>query len=121
MSLLMSEKEATGAIADIDFERFAIDLPGRIFMTGHHFHISDAVCAISDISCGGALLKVSPDTAISTHFFLQIKGMRDEIGCTMVSRTLELISTNFNMLLNEDFLHAILKRNAISEAGLTDH
>jgi hypothetical protein len=98
------------------FERFAVDLPGRLLMVGHHLKINDTLCTIEALSCSGALLKVDHSTVVPTMFFLQINGTRDEIGCAMASRNIEHISLNFNMLLSDDFLNAVLRRNAASGA-----
>jgi hypothetical protein len=112
MPLQLTGIEPRVHFCEPDFERFAVHLPGRLLMVGHHLKIIDTACTIKTLSCSGALLKVDPSIAIPMMFFLQINGTRDEIGCAMASRTLEHIALNFNMLLSDDFLHAVLQRNA---------
>jgi hypothetical protein len=103
--------------AEFDFERFPVNLPTRLIMIGHHFKSSEALCAMKDVSMSGARLKVGPDLMVPSHFFIIINGVHDEIGCTLVKRTLEEVSLKFNMLLADDFLDIILRRNAEFEAN----
>lgn len=111
MGLQLSETKPAALSGDYDFERYPTSLPARIMMLGHHLKMQEALCTMKDISCSGARLKVDPSTQVPPHFFLQINGMHDEIGCTMVSRTLEYVSLKFNMLLADDFLLSVLRRN----------
>lgn len=103
--------------AEFDFERFPVNLPTRLIMIGHHFKSSEALCMMADVSVSGAKLKVEPDLIVPSHFFIIINGLRDEIGCTLVKRTLETVSLKFNMLLADDFLEMILRRNLEFEAS----
>lgn len=102
--------------AEFDYERHPVSLPTRLIMIGHHFRSSEALCTMQDVSVSGARLKVEPDLIVPSHFFILINGMHDEIGCTLVKRTLERVSLKFNMLLADDFLDLVLKRNAEFEA-----
>lgn len=110
LHLLGTEPHRPGA--EFDYERFPVSLPTRLIMIGHHFKSSEALCTMKDVSVSGARLKVEPDLVVPSHFFIIINGVRDEIGCTLVRRTLETVSLKFNMLLADDFLETILQRNA---------
>ncbi|HZG31297.1 MAG TPA: PilZ domain-containing protein [Ensifer sp.] len=101
--------------AEFDFERFPVNLPTRLIMIGHHFKSSEALCMMKDVSASGAKLKVDPDLMVPSHFFIIINGLHDEIGCTLVKRTLESVSLKFNMLLADDFVEMILRRNTAFE------
>lgn len=109
LHLLGTEQHRPGA--EFDYERYPVNLPTRLIMIGHHFKSSEALCMMKDVSASGARLKVEPDLRVPSHFFIIINGMHDEIGCTLVRRTLESVSLRFNMLLAEDFLEMILRRN----------
>ncbi|HWU64885.1 MAG TPA: PilZ domain-containing protein [Ensifer sp.] len=98
--------------AEFDYERFPVNLPTRLIMIGHHFKSSEALCMMKDVSVSGAKLKVEPDLMVPSHFFIIINGLHDEIGCTLVKRTLESVSLKFNMLLADDFLDIVLRRSA---------
>ena len=43
------------------------------------------------------------------NFFLEILGIDDEIGCTVMRREEEKVTIGFNMLINAEFLHHVLK------------
>jgi hypothetical protein len=43
------------------------------------------------------------------HFFLEILGIQDEIGATLVKREGDLATISFNMLINPEFLHHVLR------------
>lgn len=103
--------------AEFDYERFPVNLPTRLIMIGHHFKSSEALCMMKDVSVSGAKLKVDPELIVPSHFFILINGLRDEIGCTLVKRTLDSASLKFNMLLADDFLDLILRRSSEFEAS----
>lgn len=111
MLLHLDRTDAKQTTLEPDFERFPVNLPARIFMIGHHLKTQEVTCMMEDISCSGARLKLEQTAAIPTTFYLNIVGMRDEIGCALVSRGNDHISLKFNMLLSEDVLSMILKRN----------
>ena len=66
------------------YREFNLDRPGNIIFVGHHLDMP-------------------------LHFFLEILGIRDEIGSTMVKREDEFVTISFNMLLNPEFLHHVLR------------
>lgn len=92
------------------FEKFSIDRPGKIVVVEHHLSTKTNIrCLIRTISLQGAELEVSPYIAVPSHFFLTILGIRDEIGCTVVSREEEKVTVGFNMLINPEFLHHVIR------------
>ncbi len=67
-------------------------------------------CAASFIpSRYGAELEVSPHVAVPSNFFLEILGIHDEIGCTLIRREEEKVTVGFNMLIDPEFLHHVVK------------
>ncbi|NTJ41951.1 hypothetical protein G6L28_04960 [Agrobacterium larrymoorei] len=90
------------------YEKYTIDRPGKITFIGHHLSTSETVrCLIRQISLYGAELDVSPHLELPTNFYLEILGIRDEIGCTLIRREAEKSSVGFNMLIDPEFLHHI--------------
>ncbi|MNY16072.1 hypothetical protein D3C86_1493190 [compost metagenome] len=59
------------------------------------------------ISLYGAELDVSPDLEMPANFYLEILGIRDEIGCTLIRREEEKATIGFNMLIDAEFLHHV--------------
>lgn len=91
-------------------EEFAIDRPGNIMLIGRHLSTSQEIrCLIRTISLGGAMLEVNAGVEVPNHFFLEILGIRDEIGCTLVKREGPICAVGFNMLIDPEFLHHVIK------------
>ena len=59
------------------------------------------------ISLYGAELDVSADLEMPVNFYLEILGIRDEIGCTLIRREEEKVTIGFNMLIDAEFLHHV--------------
>lgn len=92
-----------------NYKQFVVDHPGMITVIGHHLKTSTARCFIRGMSVAGAVVEVDTSFEVPTHFFLEILGIKDEIGCTLISRQGELVTLSFNMLINEEFLHHVLR------------
>ncbi len=91
-------------------EEFSIDRPGSIILIGHHLSTSQQIrCLIRTISLSGAVLEVNSGVEVPNNFFLEILGIRDEIGSTLVKREGATATISFNMLLNPEFLHHVLR------------
>lgn len=92
------------------FEKFKIDRPGKISFVGHHLSTKNTQrCLIRTISLFGAELEVSPHLPMPKNFYLQIIGIHDEIGCTLIRRDAERATVAFNMLIDPDFLHHVVR------------
>jgi hypothetical protein len=91
-------------------EEFTVDRPGNIMLVGHHLSTSQQIrCLIRTISLSGAIIEVSPSIDVPNNFFLEILGIRDEIGATLMKREGAIATISFNMLLNPEFLHHVLR------------
>jgi hypothetical protein len=92
------------------FEKFPVDRPGRIIFVGHHLSTKTSFrCLIRRMSLAGAELEISPHLPVPNNFFLEILGIHDEIGCTLVRREEEKVLIGFNMLIDPEFLHHVLR------------
>ncbi|HBF30565.1 hypothetical protein [Rhizobium sp.] len=95
---------------DQAYQKFTIDRPGKIIFVGHHLSTKTTVrCLVRKISLYGAELEVSRYLPVPKNFFLEILGIRDEIGCTLIRREQETAVIGFNMLINPDFLHHVVR------------
>ena len=98
-------------------QEFVVDRPGNIILVGHHLTTSTQQrCMIRTMSQSGATLDVSIGFDVPTHFFLEILGLRDEIGCTLVKREGAEITISFNMLIDAEFLHHVSRLGFEAEA-----
>ena len=92
------------------FEKFTIDRPGKIIFVGHHLSTKTHLrCLIRSMSLYGAELEVSPHLPVPSNFFLEILGIHDEIGCTVIRREEEKVTVGFNMLIDPEFLHHVIR------------
>lgn len=92
------------------YEKFVIDRPGKIIFVGHHLSTKNNMrCLIRSISLHGAELEVSPHLPVPKNFFLEILGIHDDIGCTLIRREAEKTTVGFNMLINPEFLHHVVR------------
>ncbi|MGV1751612.1 hypothetical protein [Agrobacterium sp. CG674] len=90
------------------YEKFLVDRPGKITFIGHHLSARNTMrCLIRNISLYGADLEVSPHLDLPTNFYLEVLGIRDEIGCTLIRREEEKATIGFNMLIDTEFLHHV--------------
>jgi hypothetical protein len=95
---------------DLVFEKFRIDRPGKIVFVGHHLSMARSQrCLIRTISLYGAELDVSPHVQVPANFFLEILGIHDDIGCTLIRREAEKLTVGFNMLIDPEFLHHVVR------------
>ncbi|MDX3927378.1 MAG: hypothetical protein QHC90_16435 [Shinella sp.] len=97
------------------FVKHRIERPGRIIPVGRHLSASTYFnCLILSISSAGAVLSVNKAIELPENFYLEILGVRDEIGCTEFKRDGEEVVVRFNMFLDPDFLGMVVKRQATS-------
>ncbi|XUY27588.1 hypothetical protein RMR21_004305 [Agrobacterium sp. rho-8.1] len=90
------------------YEKFAVDRPGKITFIGHHLSSGNTMrCLIRKISLYGADIEVNPHLELPTNFYLEVLGIRDEIGCTLIRREGEQVTVGFNMLIDAEFLHHV--------------
>lgn len=92
------------------YQKFPVDRPGKIVLVGHHLSTKTSMrCLIRTMSLYGAELEVSPHLPVPRNFFLEILGIHDEIGCTIIRREAEKVTVGFNMLIDAEFLHHVIR------------
>lgn len=90
------------------YEKFTVDRPGKIIFVGHHLSTSSYLrCLVRTVSLYGAELDVSPHVELPSNFFLEILGIQDTIGSTLIRREEEKVTIGFNMLMDPEFLHHV--------------
>ncbi|MFB9951273.1 hypothetical protein ACFFP0_20695 [Rhizobium puerariae] len=92
------------------FEKFSLDRPGKIIFVERHLSTKRGLrCLIRTISLAGAELDVNPHLPVPNNFFLEILGIHDEIGCTLIRREEEKVTVGFNMLIDPEFMHHAIR------------
>lgn len=110
MPLAMEQDKKDSGNRDQAFEKFVIDRPGKIVFVGHHLSTQTSFrCIIHTISLYGAELDVSPNLPVPNNFFLEILGIHDEIGCTLIRREGSTVTIGFNMLIDAEFMHHVIR------------
>lgn len=105
---LQMHLEADNLFRDPALPEFRIDHPGKLILVGRHLSTStQARCLIRSMSRSGATLDVGTGFDVPNHFFLEIIGLNDEIGCTLVKREGTEVTIGFNMLIDAKFLHHV--------------
>ena len=110
MPLIMDPDSKADAPRDQAFEKFTVDRPGRIVSVGRHLSTTTQFrCLVRTISLYGAELEVSRHVPVPNNFFLEILGIHDDIGCTIIRRDGEKLTVGFNMLIDAEFLHHVIR------------
>lgn len=110
MPLNTTQETRNSCTRDQAFEKFTIDRPGRIVLVGHHLSTKTNMrCLIRTISLCCAELEVSPHLPVPNNFFIEILGIREDIGCTVIRREAEKVLVSFNMLIDAEFMHHVIR------------
>lgn len=117
MSMKMHVAEGKpGQLATI-YQHYFIERPCRILVIGQHLQTKSKYrCLLRHISIAGAMLDFNAAIALPKHFFLEIEGFREEIGCSEVHREGTELGVRFNMLLSADFLRRLIRMQFSSGA-----
>ncbi|WP_114361901.1 PilZ domain-containing protein [Ciceribacter lividus] len=92
------------------WERFYVKRPARIVAVNRGLSgITMRHCEIVDISQGGAGIHVSTTIGLPEHYYLQVPGISERIGCAEVYRNGSRIGVRFIMALPENMLHRIVR------------
>jgi hypothetical protein len=75
--------------------------------------LSFRTCRLIDISRGGASVRIDTAIGLPDHYYLNIDGIPDRIGCAEVYREANRIGVKFIRILDPDLLHRILQVDRI--------
>lgn len=92
------------------FERFYVRRPARIMAVSPGLSgITMRSCEVVDISQGGAALEITTTIGLSAHYYLQVLGLADRIGCAEVYRSGSRVGVKFIAIIPEPLLHTIVR------------
>ncbi|THK39707.1 hypothetical protein EHS39_00655 [Ensifer sp. MPMI2T] len=118
MSMIMHVAQAKPGQASAVYQHYFIERPCRILVIGKQLKAKTKYqCLLRHISIGGAMLDFNAAIMLPKHFFLEIDGFKEEIGCAEVHRSGTELGVRFNMLLAQDFLRRLI-RLQFSSGGL---
>lgn len=92
------------------WERFYVRRPAKVMsvrpgLTG----ITIRSCEVVDISQGGAAIELTTAIGLSSHYYLQIIGLADRIGCAEAYRNGNRVGVKFIAPISEHMLHRIVR------------
>ncbi|MCJ7995978.1 PilZ domain-containing protein [Rhizobium cremeum] len=92
------------------WERFYVRRPARIMAVSPGLSgITMRSCEVVDISQGGAAMEITTTIGLSAHYYLQILGLADRIGCAEVYRNGNRVGVKFISIIPEALLHTIVR------------
>ncbi len=110
MSMIMHLAQGRSGRAAVSYPHYVIERPCRILVIGSQFKAKTKYQALlRHISIGGAMLDFNAAIMLPKHFFLEIDGFNEEIGCTEVHRNGPELGVRFNMLLARESLRRLIR------------
>ncbi|AHK43814.1 MULTISPECIES: hypothetical protein [Ensifer] len=110
MSMKMHVAEAKPGQLATTYQHYFIERPCRILIIGQHLKAKTKYqCLLRHISIAGAMLDFNAALIVPKHFFLEIDGFKEEIGCSQVHRSGAELGVRFNMLLAPDFISRLIR------------
>lgn len=98
------------------WERFHVKRPARIMAVSPCLtRVSVRNCEIQDISRGGAGLEMSMIHGLSSHYYLEVIGLANRIGCAEIYRNGNRAGVKFIMPIPEDLLRRIVRADFIMD------
>lgn len=92
------------------WERFYVRRPARIMAVSPGLSgITMRSCEVVDISRGGAAIELTTTLGLSKHYYLQIVGLADRIGCAEAYRYGNRVGVKFIAAIPEAMLHRIVR------------
>lgn len=91
-------------------ERFAVNRPARILSINPSLSgISIRSCHLVDISKIGATISVMTTVGLSDHYYLNILGTANRIGCAEIYRNGGRTGVKFIKEIDDELLHTIVR------------
>lgn len=92
------------------WERFYVRRPARIMAVSPGLSgITMRSCEVVDISQGGAAIEITTTIGLSSHYYLQVIGLADRIGCAEAYRNGNRVGVKFICPIPEHVLHSIVR------------
>lgn len=100
----------TSEMYERKWERFYVQRPARVMSVSPGLSgITIRSCQVMDISRGGAGLELTTTIGLSSHYYLQIIGLADRIGCAEAYRNGNRVGVKFIAPITESMLHRIVR------------
>lgn len=117
MSMIMHLVQNRSGQSAAAYPHYVIERPCRVLVIGSQLKVKTKYRALlRHISIGGAMLDFNAAITLPKHFFLEIDGFKEEIGCAEVHRNGTEFGVRFNMLLAQEFLRQLIRMQF--ESGL---
>lgn len=98
-------------------ERFAVSRPARILSINPALSgISIRSCHLVDISKVGATISLVTTVGLSDHYYLNILGTSNRIGCAEIYRNGSRAGVKFIKEIDEELLHMIVRGDFFTKA-----
>ncbi len=92
------------------WERFQLQKPARLISVEPRLSgLSIRSCQLIDICMGGASVEVTTTIGLPDHYYLNIVGMPERLGCGEIYRKGNRLGVKFIRLLDQDFLSSIIR------------
>jgi hypothetical protein len=93
---------------EFSYQRHSVNLPCQMLILGQRLKATQsAPTVLRSISYSDAVIDRPDDVVVPEFFFLEIDGIRDQIGCTKVDEGWYGVRLQFNMLLNDQFFNHV--------------
>ncbi|APG90441.1 hypothetical protein [Sinorhizobium americanum] len=110
MSMIMHVAHGKPGQSAVAYPHYHIERPCRILVIGSQLKAKTKYQPLlRHISIGGAMLDFNAAILLPKHFFLEIDGFKEEIGCAEVHRSGAELGVRFNMLLAQEFLRTLIR------------
>ncbi len=92
------------------WERFYVRRPARLMAVSPGLtRVTLRNCEIIDISQGGAAIELTTALGLGLHYYLEVLGLSDRIGCAEAYRNGNRVGVRFIMPIRENQLHRIVR------------
>lgn len=96
------------------WERYQVRRPARVMAVSPALSgITVRSCEVIDISRGGAAIEVNTTIGLGLHYYMEVLGLVDRIGCAEVYRHGGRVGVKFIMPISEALLHRIVRADFI--------
>lgn len=100
------------------WERFYVRRPARLVSVAPCLaSVTIRGCQVVDLSQGGAGIETATTIGLAEHYYLQIIGLADHIGCAEVYRNGNRLGVKFIMPLAEPVLRRVVRHDFVMRDG----
>lgn len=98
-------------------ERFVVSRPARVLSVNPALAgVSIRSCHLADISRFGATINLVTTIGLPDHYYLNIMGTANKIGCAEIYRNGNRVGVKFIKDIDDDLLHVIVRGDFFTQA-----